>query len=90
MLKKFFNKKKEQSSDHKNIPIIALLVHAAKIDEKYTDIEKSLIKKALMDLSGISQNESEKLLKEAEIKEQESNQIVELITNVFTHQIESR
>ena len=34
MLKNLFKKKKKEDPNTKNIPIIALLVHAAKIDEK--------------------------------------------------------
>ena len=40
MFKNFFKKQKKISSNEKNILIIALLIHAAKIDENYTEIEK--------------------------------------------------
>ena len=40
MFKNFFKKKEKESSNDKNILIIALLIHAAKIDENYTEIEK--------------------------------------------------
>ena len=46
MLKNFFKKQKKESPNNKNILIIALLVHAAKIDDNYTDIEKEIVKKA--------------------------------------------
>ena len=82
MLKNFFKKQKKESSENKNILVAALLIHAAKIDENYTDIEKKIIKKAVMQLSQIGTNEAEKLLKDAEKKEEESNQIVE-----FTREI---
>tara|TARA_Y100000590_G_scaffold406040_1_gene494903 strand:- start:130 stop:555 length:426 start_codon:yes stop_codon:yes gene_type:complete len=88
MFKNLFKKKVTKIDN--NVLVAAMLIHAAKIDEKYTDIEKSLIKKALMDLSGISQNESEKLLKEAEIKEQESNQIVEFTKEIKKNSLEFR
>ena len=43
MFKKFF--KKEKKNDKKeNILIAALLIHAAKIDENYTNDEKDIIK----------------------------------------------
>ena len=45
MFKKIFNKKKE-ILDNKNILVAALLVHAAKIDNEYTDVEKKIIKQA--------------------------------------------
>ena len=39
MLKNFFKKEKKNETDN-NILIAALLIHAAKIDENYTEIEK--------------------------------------------------
>ena len=50
MFKKFFKKKKKKINN-KNILIIALLIHAAKIDENYTENEKKIIKKAIMQLN---------------------------------------
>ena len=54
MLKNFFKKKERESSINKNVLIIALLIHAAKIDENYTENEKKIIKKVIMDLNEIS------------------------------------
>jgi len=51
MLKKFFKKKEKESPDSKNILVISLLVHAAKIDENYTENEKKIIIKAIMQLN---------------------------------------
>ena len=81
MFKKIF-KKKEKNIDNKNILITALLIHAAKIDNNYTNVEKELIIKALINLNSITQNEAEELLIKAEKKEKESNQIIE-----FTREI---
>ena len=52
----FFKKNK-----YNLVKIAALLIHAAKIDENYTSIEKEIIKKALMNLSSVSSLESENL-----------------------------
>ena len=82
MFKNLFKKQKKESQNNKNILIIALLVHAAKIDENYTEIEKDIIKKVIMQLNQINLDESEKLLKLAEKKEEESNQIVEIIWKI--------
>ena len=65
--------------------VSALLVHAAKIDDNYTNVEKEIIKKALISLNTITPNEAEELLKKAEKKEQESNQIIE-----FTREIKKK
>ena len=90
MFKNFFKKTKKESSNGKNILIIALLIHAAKIDENYTEIEKKIIKMAIMQLNQINENEAEKLLKIAEKKEEESNQIVEFTREIKKHPMEFR
>ena len=70
--------------------VAALLIHAAKIDENYTDIEKKIIKRALVDLNKINPDQAEELLKRAEKKEEESNQIVEFTREVKKYSMESR
>ena len=89
MFKKFF-KKKEKISDNKNILIAALLVHAAKIDDEYTDVEKKIIKQALINLNLAKLNEVDELLKTAEEKEKESNQIVEFTKEIKKNSMEFR
>jgi len=89
MLKKFFKKKKE-SPENKNILFAALLIHAAKIDENYTDTEKKIIKKAIMDLNEISSEKAENILKLAVEKEKESNQIIEFTKEVKKYSMEFR
>ena len=46
MFKKFFEKKNKGNADNTNILIAALLIHAAKIDDNYTNVEKEIIKKS--------------------------------------------
>ena len=89
MLKNFFKKKKEINKDN-TILIPALLIHAAKIDENYTEAEKKIITKAIMDLNKIDLNEAEKVLKDAEKKEEESNQIIEFTREIKKYPIEFR
>ena len=88
MFKKNLKKKKNDKS--KNILIAALLIHAAKIDENYTDVEKEIIKKALVDLKLVESNKSEELLKKAEMKEQDSNQILEFTKEIKKNSLEFR
>ena len=90
MFRNFFKKKEKKSSSNENILIIALLIHAAKIDESYTKIEKKIIKKAITELNQINEDEAEKLLKIAEKKEEESNQIVEFTREIKKHPMEFR
>ena len=90
MFKNLFKKQKKESQNNKNILITALLVHAAKIDENYTEIEKDIIKKVIMQLNQINLDESEKLLKLAEKKEEESYQIVEFTREIKKYSMEFR
>ena len=90
MFKKLFEKKNEENINNKNILITALLIHAAKIDDNYTDVEKEIIKKALITLNAITPNEAEELLKKAEKIEQESNQIVAFTREIKKNSMEFR
>ena len=78
------------SRENNNILVIALLIHAAKIDENYTEIEKKIIIKAIIHLSEVSFDEAEKLLKLAEKKEEESNQIIEFTKEIKKYSMEFR
>ena len=61
--------------DQKNIiGISALLVHAAKIDEQYSDHEKILIKEFIK--SYLKNNNADEILKKAEEIEHNSNQLL--------------
>ena len=90
MFKKIFNKQKKENLDNKNVLVTALLIHAAKIDENYTDIEKKIIKIALENIYNISSDQVEKLMIHAEKKEGEQNQIIEFTKEIKKHSMESR
>ena len=68
----FFKKEKNNYLEK----ISSLLIHAAKIDENYTNEEKEIIKNTLIDL-GALENEIEDLIAKSEINEQNSNQILD-------------
>ena len=89
MLKKFF-KKEKKNLENKNILVAALLIHAAKIDENYTDDEKKIITSAIMQLENINFDQAQKLLKIAEKKEEESNQIIEFTREIKKYPMEFR
>ena len=55
------------------IGITALLVHAAKIDEQYSDHEKKLIKEFI---NSYLKNSNDEILKKAEEIEKNSNQLL--------------
>ena len=62
------------------IGITALLVHAAKIDENYSDHEKELVKEFIK--SYLKEENSEEILKKAEEIEKNSNQLLNY-TNIL-------
>ena len=71
------NKKKiNKTNDDVFSKIASLLIHAAKIDENYTENEKNIIKKTLIKL-GAGSDEIESIFEKAELAEQNSNQILE-------------
>ena len=51
MILKFFNKDNKLDNDTDLINVACLMIHAAKIDENYTDKEKKIIKETLTKLS---------------------------------------
>ena len=89
MFKKIFKKEKKIEPEN-NVLIASFLIHAAKIVESYTQSEKKIITKSLIDLFNIDLNKAEKLLADAEKKEQESNQIVEFTKEIKKYSMESR
>ena len=90
MFKKIFKKQKKENLNNKNILVASLLVHAAKMDENYTDLEKKIIIKALVDLNNVSKEQAEELIKHAEKKEKESNQIIEFTSEIKKYSMEYR
>ena len=90
MFKKIFKKEKKENSDNKNILVASLLIHAAKIDENYSDIEKKIIKEALINLNNINSDQAEELMKLAEKKEEKSNQMLEFTREIKKYPMEFR
>ena len=85
----FFNKKNKEKIESPLIKISALLVHAAKIDENYTENERIIIKKAIVELG--SNNEiADDILKKAEEIEKKSNQILDFTKEVKNMDNESK
>ena len=76
-----FFKKKEINNNNFHIKVCALLVHAAKIDENYTEKEEEIIIKTLIEL-GLEKENISKTIKEAKIIEQNSNQILDFTREV--------
>tara|TARA_B100000579_G_C22675492_1_gene777745 strand:+ start:477 stop:914 length:438 start_codon:yes stop_codon:yes gene_type:complete len=66
---------KNEKDDELLTKTASLLVYAAKIDQKFTDKERNIIKKAIIDLGGNVSNIDE-IIEKAEINEKNSNQIL--------------
>ena len=71
-----FFKKEEIKDNNFIIKVCALLIHAAKIDENYTDKEEDIIKKTLDEL-GVENKDISKTIEKAKIIEESSNQILD-------------
>ena len=78
-----FFKKDEIKNNNFLTKVCALLIHAAKIDENYTDKEEEIIKKTLNEL-GVEDENIPKKIVEAKIIEENSNQILD-----FTREVKS-
>ena len=76
----FFKKKNKENDNSGNTELLlktaSLLIHAAKIDENYTDIEKSIIEETLLSLDSTNSN-IKKIIIDAENIEKNSNQILD-------------
>ena len=85
----FFDKVKNKNIEDPITKIAALLIHVAKIDENYTEKERSIIKKAIIDLSSNNEVIDDILLKAEEI-EKNSNQILEFTKEVKNMNTDSK
>ena len=75
---------KEESKKDNNLSLISvasLLIHSAKIDENFTEKEKQIIKKALIEM-GAKADKIDEIIEEAEKKEKDSNQILDFTREV--------
>ena len=75
------NKSDQKKDDNLYINIGALLIHAAKIDENYSEQERKIIKKTLLEL-GLKNEELDNIFKKSEEVEKNSNQILEFTKEV--------
>ena len=78
----FFNNKNNNDKEHEDLTrIAALLIHAARIDENYSEIEKKIIKRTLIEIGANTEN-VENILVEAKKIEENSNQILDFTKEV--------
>ena len=81
------NKNENKKEAEKNTELLSkttsLLIHAAKMDQKYSDEEKEIIRKTMIEL-GCEDNSIDEMLIIAEKNESDSNQILD-----FTREIKN-
>ena len=89
---KLFTNEKERENDKNHLSLIsvaALLIHSAKIDENFTEKEKLIIKKALIEM-GADRSNIDTILRDAELKEKDANQILEFTKEVKNKSIDEK
>ena len=83
-------KNRQENENHLSLTsVAALLVHSAKIDQNFTEKEKDIIKKALIEM-GAEEINLEEILKDAELKEKDSNQILEFTKEVKNKNVDEK
>ena len=82
MIFKFLNKSKgKPDSNVESVNVACLLIHAAKIDENFSPVEKNIIKQTLL-MIGANNNDVERIIKAAQKIEENSNQILDFTKEV--------
>ena len=77
-----FSKEKDKPNNNESLTRIAsLLIHAAKIDEEYTEEEKQIINKTLIEL-GAESSDVNNIIANAVDMEQNSNQILDFTKEI--------
>ena len=92
MIFSLFSKEKENKNDKNHLSltgIAALLIHSARIDENFTEKERSIIKSALIEM-GADEKSLDEIIKDAELKERDSNQILEFTREVKNKSLEEK
>ena len=87
-----FTKEKENVNDESHLSLIsitALLIHSAKIDQNFTEKEKNIIKNALIEM-GAAEDTLDEIIKEAETREKDANQILEFTKEVKNKSFEEK
>ena len=77
----FFKKDSTETENNFLVKTCALLIHAAKIDENYTENEEEIVKKTLLGL-GAKKETINQTIKKAKSIEENSNQILEFTREV--------
>ena len=77
----FFKKKIEKQNNNQLIKIAALMIHAGKIDENFSQQEEMIIKKALLKMGANTDNIQE-IIEQSKLIEENANQILDFTKEV--------
>ena len=77
----FFNKNLNKNKNNHLINVAALLIHAAKIDENYSNKEAEIIRQTLIKIGAKNENVNE-ILEKGKKMEEDSNQILDFTKEV--------
>ena len=77
----FFKKKKNIENDNNLSKVAALLIHAGKIDEDFSNEEEEIIKQAILKL-GANQDNIDIIIEEGKKIEENANQILDFTREV--------
>ena len=85
--------KKDEHNDRNKVKdltkVAALLIHAAKIDENYTDKEQEIIKQVLFEL-GADKGNIKNILEDGKKIEENSNQILDFTKEIKNSSMETK
>ena len=76
-----FFKNKENNNENEFAKVAALLIHAAKIDENFSEKEEFIIKKTILDI-GAKKEDIDKIILQGKVIENNSNQILDFTKKV--------
>ena len=77
----FFNKDKTKQNKKNFSKVAALLIHAAKIDQNYSDKEEQIIEKTILEIGADKEN-IKNIIKDGKQIENDSNQILDFTREV--------
>ena len=77
----FFRNEKNEQNDKNLSKVAALLIHAAKIDQNYSEQEENIIKKTMFEIGANNEN-IQKIMKSGKDIENNSNQILDFTKEV--------
>ena len=77
----FFKKNKNENENENFVKVSALMIHAARIDQDYSNKEEEIIKQTLLKI-GVKKDDLERIIEEGKKIDENSNQILNFTKEV--------